>query len=113
MLDFLLSDAAPLGKVTPYFYRREYQSRGLQHFHILLWVKDAPVLDTSKKEDVAEFILEYVSCSVPDATTSPTLYFRVNNYQTHHHNSNCMKNKKSKDSRRSVVLDFEIATHRY
>ena len=39
MLDFLLSDKGPLGNVIHYCARREYQDRGLQHFHLQLWIK--------------------------------------------------------------------------
>ncbi|EFN78091.1 hypothetical protein EAI_12771, partial [Harpegnathos saltator] len=24
--------------VTHYFWRREYQGRGIQHFHLLIWI---------------------------------------------------------------------------
>ncbi|XP_054287868.1 uncharacterized protein LOC129003595 [Macrosteles quadrilineatus] len=96
MLDFIVSDAAPLGKVSHYFYRREYQSRGLQHFHLLLWVENAPVMGTSSNAEVADFILKYITCNVPNASVSPTLNNRVTSYQMHHHNSYCMRTKKTK-----------------
>ncbi|XP_054266849.1 uncharacterized protein LOC128989020 [Macrosteles quadrilineatus] len=96
MLDFIVSDAAPLGKVSHYFYRREYQSRGLQHFHLLLWVENAPVMGTSSNAEVADFILKYITCKVPNASVSPTLNNRVTSYQMHHHNSYCMRTKKTK-----------------
>ena len=32
-LEFVTSADEPIGKVTHYYYRREYQGRGLQHFH--------------------------------------------------------------------------------
>ena len=35
MFDFLCSSDNPIGKITHYFGRREYQSRGTQHFHSL------------------------------------------------------------------------------
>ncbi|XP_044742220.1 uncharacterized protein LOC123303484 [Chrysoperla carnea] len=95
-LDFLNSPEEPLGKIEHYFWRREYQSRGLQHFHILLWVKDAPVLEKSSTQEVADFISKYITCAIPNKTTSPTLYERVMNYQVHKHNSYCLRNKKRK-----------------
>ena len=39
MLDFICSDNATLGKVIHYFWRHEYQGRGTQHYHMLLWPK--------------------------------------------------------------------------
>jgi len=44
MLDFLTSKNGPLGVIEHYVWRREYQTRGLQHFHMLIWIKEAPVL---------------------------------------------------------------------
>lgn len=35
MIAFLTSDSHPLGEIAHYAWRRGYQSRGLQHFHIL------------------------------------------------------------------------------
>ena len=32
IVEYLLSDVQPLGKVMHYFWRREYQARGLSHF---------------------------------------------------------------------------------
>lgn len=101
-LKFLLSEGVPLGKIKHYFYRREYQSRGLQHFHLLLWVEDAPVLGVSTPEEVCQFIKKYVTCSMPDKNTSPTLFDRVSKFQTHKHNSYCMRNKKTKNGFKKV-----------
>ena len=39
--DVLLTDNCPIGKVTKYFYRIEFQQRGSPHLHAILWIKDA------------------------------------------------------------------------
>lgn len=96
MLAFLTSSSAPLGEIIHYFWRREYQSRGLQHFHLMLWVKDAPILQKSTAEEVAEFISRYVTCVIPNKATLRTIYERVLKYQTHRHNSYCLRKKKTK-----------------
>ena len=44
MIEFIYSKDCPLGEVTHHFWRREYQGRGTQHFHCLLWVKNAPII---------------------------------------------------------------------
>ncbi|KAI5733727.1 hypothetical protein M8J76_015236 [Diaphorina citri] len=98
MLEFLTSADAPLGEIIHYFWRREYQSRGLQHFHLMLWVKDAPLLEETTVEDVAKFISQYVTCEIPDKAVSPTLYERVMRYQIHRHNSYCLRKKKTNHS---------------
>ena len=38
ILDFILSDDEPIGKIAHYAVRLEYQTRGLQHFYIVIWV---------------------------------------------------------------------------
>jgi len=53
MLDFISSDDGPIGKVVHYAWRREYQTRGLQHFHIVIWVDQALLLGESTNEQVA------------------------------------------------------------
>ncbi len=32
-----------LGKVDHFYWKKEYQARGAPHFHVLLWIRDAPV----------------------------------------------------------------------
>ena len=54
MLEFLTSTDV-LGEITHYFWRREYQGRGMQHFHMQLWVKGAPVIGVSKDEEIVSF----------------------------------------------------------
>lgn len=95
-LDFLTSASKPLGEIEHYFWRREYQSRGAQHFHLMLWVKGAPVLHDSPIDEVAAFISKYVTCEVPKKNLAPTLHQRVVGYQTHKHNKYCMRRKKTK-----------------
>lgn len=96
MLDFITSSDEPLGKIIHYFWHREYQSREAQHFHLMLWVKDAPILYKSSIDEVASFISKYVTCAIPKKDISPTLHQRVTSYQMHKHNSYCMRRKKTK-----------------
>ena len=39
---YILGSSHPLGYVTDYFIKIEFQMRGSLHAHCLLWVKDAP-----------------------------------------------------------------------
>ena len=96
VLDFLTSDDEPIGKVTHYYYRREYQGRGLQHFHFQIWVENAPVIGVSSNEEIIQFVSKYCSCNVPDKNLSPILHSRVMDYQSHRCNSYCMRSKKTK-----------------
>lgn len=95
MLDFISTNDGPLGKVLHYAWRREYQTRGLQHFHIVIWIDQAPVLGESTNEQVAEFIAKTITCRLPDKNKFPTLFERVNTCQMHKDNSYCLRNKKT------------------
>ena len=46
----ILKKDGPLGNVVHHSFRLEYQMRGTQHVHGLLWVKDAPAPDASGQE---------------------------------------------------------------
>ena len=49
MLEFLTSTDV-LGEITHYFWRREYQGRGMQHFHLQIWVKGAPIIGVNRDD---------------------------------------------------------------
>lgn len=104
MMAFLLSDSHPLGVIVHFFWRREYQSRGLQHFHIMLWVKNAPIIGKPNDAEIADFITKYISCVIPDKNNFPTLYQRVTKYQSHCHNSYCQRRKKTNKKGSSVSV---------
>ena len=105
-----MSSDNPIGKVTHYFCRREYQGRGLQHFHFAIWVEGVPILgdedSQSSDEEKAKhmekvdvkFISKYVSCQIPNQTLSPILHDRVIKYQQHRCNKYCLRSKKTKNS---------------
>jgi len=93
MLDFINSKDFPIGEVSHYFWRQEYQSRGI-HFHLLIWIKYALIFGESSIEEVSTFILQHISCKMPDQNISPLLYRRVNTHQRHIHNDYCLCSKK-------------------
>ena len=98
-IDFILSPDNPIGKVSHYFCRREYQGQGLQHFHFAIWVENAPIIGENSNEEVVQFIAKYITCKIP---VSPILYDRVTKYQQHHCNRYCLRSKKSKHGIRKV-----------
>ena len=61
--DVLKSDHHPIGEITDYFYRVEFQQRGSPHIHILIWIKDAQIFGECDMSDIVSFIDKYVSCS--------------------------------------------------
>ena len=50
--DVILSDSAPLGKISNYFYRIEFQQRGSPHAHAILWVEGAPQPDANPQKNM-------------------------------------------------------------
>ena len=50
--DVLKSNAKPLGEIVEYGIRVEFQARGSQHAHCVLWVKDAPKYGVASNADV-------------------------------------------------------------
>ncbi|XP_031785938.1 uncharacterized protein LOC116417348 [Nasonia vitripennis] len=96
VLAYILSKSNPIGKVTHYYWVREYQGRGLPHYHCLFWIQDAPIYGTSSNEEVQEFILQHITCHILDKQISPELHRRVLAYQQHKHNDYCMRKKQTK-----------------
>ena len=59
-----------LGKVEHFYWKKEYQARGVPHYHVLLWIGNAPVFGRDDPEKVLAWIQERVTCHIPD--TKPT-----------------------------------------
>lgn len=90
---YILGPSAPLGKITDYFARTEFQNRGSPHIHAFFWVEGAPDMETIQgREKAAEFIDNYISAEIP-RDTDP-LHDPVKNLQTHSHTDTCYKKKK-------------------
>ena len=85
---------AVLGTVDHYYWKNEYQMRGALHYHIVLWIRDSPVLGRDSPEKVLSFIQERVTCHIPDSKTSPDLHALVTKYQMHKCNAYCKRNLK-------------------
>ena len=85
-----MSNAAPLGKISDWFYRVEYQQRGSPHIHLLIWLEDAPVYGCDGDDEVTSFIDEIITCKVPN--NDPELGLLVNR-QIHRHSQTCKKSK--------------------
>ena len=68
--------------------------RGAPHYHIVLWIKDSPVLGKDSPEKVLSFIQERITCHISDNKTSPDLHASVTKYQMHTCNAYCKRNLK-------------------
>ena len=62
---YLLNDACPLGYITDYVMKIEFQMRGSPHAYCLLWVKDAPKIDEDPDDVVCTFIDKYITAVIP------------------------------------------------
>ena len=67
--EYLLSDTHPLGYITDYVIKIEFQMRGSSHAHCLLWVKDAPKIDKDPDDVVCAFIDKFITVVIPPVTS--------------------------------------------
>ena len=65
LTNFLLKGAQPLGKISDWFYRVEYQQQGSPHIHMLIWLDSAPVFGVDDDAIVTDFIDQIISCKWP------------------------------------------------
>ena len=64
---FLKSCANPLGKITDYAIKIEFQARGSPHAHTLIWIEDAPTYGINENQVICDFIDKYVTCEIPSS----------------------------------------------
>ena len=84
-----------LGQIDHFFWKKEYQQRGAPHYHVLLWIKDAPKMGQDKPEDVIAFIDRHITCHIPNHNTCPELHKTVMSKQLHKCSTYCRKKYKS------------------
>ena len=60
-----------LGCVDHYFWKKEYQTRGAPHFHVLLWIRDAPVIGKDNPDKILAWIQERITCHIPEKESNP------------------------------------------
>ena len=72
-----------LGKVEHFYWKKEYQARGAPHYHVLLWIGDAPVIGQDDPDRVLAWIQERIACHLPDKESDPELHRLLTCYQTH------------------------------
>ena len=82
--EYLLSDAHPLGHITDYVIKIEFQMRGSPHAHCLLWVKDAPNIDKDPDDVVCTFIDKYITAVIPPIAPENKHHIKlIENLQKH------------------------------
>ena len=85
-----------LGTVAHFFYKKEYQARGAPHYHILLWIEDAPIAGRDEPEDVLQWIQNRITCRIPEEDSNPELHQLVTKYQSHKCSGYCQRKKRVK-----------------
>ena len=91
--EVLLSQSNPIGKITYYALRIEFQMRGSPHLHALIWTSDCPKLTSENKEAYIEFIDKHVQANLPNEQDEPELHELVKMYKKHSHSKTCRKYK--------------------
>ncbi|XP_052719793.1 uncharacterized protein LOC128191648 [Crassostrea angulata] len=91
--EVIFSSSQPIGKVSDYFQRVEFQQRGSPHMHCLYWIENAPKLDENGEEEVCNFIDKYVSCAIPSDNEDLELKNIILSVQQHSkkHSKSCRK----------------------
>ena len=65
---YILSVTHPLGDVTDFVIKIEFQMRGTPHALCLLWVKNAPKVNHDSDEVVCQFVDKYITATLPNNT---------------------------------------------
>ena len=91
--EVLLSNINPIGKISSYALRIEFQMRGSPHLHALIWTSDCPKLTSESKDAYVEYIDKHVQANLPDENDEPELYEMIKMYQNHNHSKTCRKYK--------------------
>ena len=91
---YLLNNAHPLGHITDYVIKIEFQMKCSPHAHCLLWVKDAPKINQDSDNDVCRFIDKYITAVVPKGVLeSENDANLMKSLQKHTHSDYCHRNK--------------------
>ena len=90
----VLLNGEVLGKVDHFYWKKEYQARGAPHYHVLLWIRGAPVIGQHDPGRVLAWIQERITCHIPDQKSSPELHRLVTRYQLHKCSNYCKRRKK-------------------
>ena len=91
--EVLLSNINPIGKISYYALRIEFQMRGSPHLHALIWTSDCPKLTSESKDAYVEYIDKHVQANLPDENDEPELYEMIKMYQKHNHSKTYRKYK--------------------
>jgi hypothetical protein len=100
-LSDILLKCCPIGNVTDYFCRVEYQQRGSPHVHMVVWIEDAPQYGRESDEEVCQFIDRFITCHSPgeEEEEEESSLAELVPLQTHRHSHTCKKKGREKKCR--------------
>jgi hypothetical protein len=81
----LQKESSIIGEVVDFFFVTEFQHRGSEHEHALIWIKDAPNFKTHSAKDIEQFVDKYIT------TNKALLPAELQQAQTHKHSQTCRK----------------------
>ena len=82
---------AVLGQIDHFYWKKEYQARGAPHYHVLLWIRNAPVVGQDKLDEVLQ---ARITCRIPDVKSDPNLHSLVTRYQMHKCSAYCKQRRR-------------------
>ena len=85
----LKSSCEPIGKLLDFFYRVEFQQRGSPHIHMLVWIENAPTLETHSEKEIVQFVDQYLTSNTDNEKTANLV-----GLQSHKHSKTCRKKGK-------------------
>jgi hypothetical protein len=59
--NLLKNDSSIFGKVNDFYFVIEFQNKGSEHDHGVLWIKDAPNYGVNNNETIGQFVNKYVT----------------------------------------------------
>ena len=83
-----------LGTVDHFYWKKEYQTHAAPHYHVLLWIRDAPMIGRDDPSKVLAWIEERITCHIPDQENNPELHNLVTRYQLHKCSNYCKRKRK-------------------
>ena len=90
----IICKGAVLGAVDQFYWKKEYQARGAPHYHVLLWIRGAPVIGVNDPQEITSWIDKRVTCHIPDRKTCPELHALVTKYQMHKCSDYCKRRRR-------------------
>ena len=70
----VLLKGAVLGQVDHFYWKKEYQARGSPHYHVLLWIRNVPVVGQDEPDQILAWLQARITCHIPDVKSDPDLH---------------------------------------